>query len=390
VKHENPLYFYPFAFFVGLGILGKYAMITIYISLLIFFLTSKKRRVLLNRSHFYLSFIVLLVVSSPLFIWTFKNDFVNFMHVLHQGKNQSAKSFISIKYFFEFISGQAGVVTPLLFGMMIWAQIKAFKLPQDHKWKEHFELLTWFGLPTFITYFVMSFKVRIHPNWAAACYPALLMLTAGISWDRYQSMTDVGMRKFRKLLYFTFGFAVLVMVLAYNTDTIRLFGGKVLPERVSETSFLSKPVNKALAFFHNPKKDPTNRLKGWRELGKHVDKVMSNFDEDNIFIFSSQYQVAGEIAFYTKKKFKTYCINLGRRLNQYDIWGGWEDLIGKDAIQIEDTKTTVHEKVSRSFESCELLEYFQAKRVGKVIKEWTIFKCRNFKGLEEEDGIMSY
>jgi len=366
-------------------------MALIYPCLLIYFLSSEKRRDLLNRTHFYLSLVLLLVIISPLIIWTVEHDFINFLHVFHQGKNQSTSSIISLKYFLEFLGGQAGVVSPLIFVIVLWASIKALRTSENHKWKEYYVMLSCFGFPVFIVFLIMSLKMRIHPNWPAVSYFAMLILSAGVSLDTYERLSQGGKKSFRKLIYTAAGLAALILILAYNTDGLRWLGIKFLPEKVDmDQSSLNRPVNKTLRFFHDPKKDPANRLKGWRELGKYIDKVMLEMDENNTFIFSSQYQVAGEVAFYTKKQYRTYCINFGRRINQYDVWGGWDRLTGMDAIQVEDTKTQLNDKVRIAFKRCELHSYFEAKRFGRVIKDWTIFKCYNFTGLEEEDAINSY
>ena len=51
-----------------------------------------------------------------------------------------------------------------------------------------------------------------------------------------------------------------------------------------------------------------------------------------VFIFSDKYQVSSELAFYVKGHPVTYCINLGRRMNQYDFWPGFDNLLHYDAI----------------------------------------------------------
>ena len=44
------------------------------------------------------------------------------------------------------------------------------------------------------------------------------------------------------------------------------------------------------------------------------------------------------MAFYVKGNPFTYCINLGRRMNQYDLWPGFENFIGYNAIFVSDAK----------------------------------------------------
>ena len=46
------------------------------------------------------------------------------------------------------------------------------------------------------------------------------------------------------------------------------------------------------------------------------------------FLFSDQYGIASEMMFYVPGHPKTYNIPLGRRMNQFDVWGGTEEVLG--------------------------------------------------------------
>jgi len=129
------------------------------------------------------------------------------------------------------------------------------------------------------------------------------------------------------------------------------------------------------------KQDPSARLIGWEKLGKEADRVYDDMlPEGPLFVFSDRYQISSELAFYMKGHPVTYCINLGRRMNQYDLWPGFEDLIGHNAIFVRDKKK-IKKEVEEAFEKCEAEPVSIRKKNSKVVK-FTIFKCYDFKGIK--------
>ena len=83
-----------------------------------------------------------------------------------------------------------------------------------------------------------------------------------------------------------------------------------------------------------PKLDPIlSRTRGWKELGREVSRVSDEFSKKgHFFIISDKYQVSSELAFYVKGQPITYCANLGRRMNQYDLWPGFNNLVNFNAV----------------------------------------------------------
>ncbi|MEE8329251.1 MAG: hypothetical protein V3R54_04905, partial [Thermodesulfovibrionia bacterium] len=142
------------------------------------------------------------------------------------------------------------------------------------------------------------------------------------------------------------------------------------------------------------KMDPSSRLRGWKELGIKIEEVynsMASSEGENVFIFSDRYQVSSELAFYMPSKPTIYCINLGRRMNQYDIWGGIEsrnDLLGLDAIFVKMGNRNFPEQLKNAFDSYEK-EKFIVKEKNKTLREYSIFRCYGFKGLDLKE-IESY
>ncbi len=109
------------------------------------------------------------------------------------------------------------------------------------------------------------------------------------------------------------------------------------------------------------------------------------------FIFSDKYQIASELAFYVDGQPKVYCANLGRRLNQYDFWDGFEKLIGMDALYIKGYGNVENDKeIDNAFSSCEKIKVFVAYDNGYKQKVLSIFKCYNFNGMEGRKDKITY
>lgn len=103
-----------------------------------------------------------------------------------------------------------------------------------------------------------------------------------------------------------------------------------------------------------------------------------------VFIFSDKYQVSSELAFYVKGHPTTYCINLDRRMNQYDLWPGFNNLVHYNAIFVRVGDAEVPEKVSAAFRKVEKKVFTTYTKKHSKIRDYTIFLCYDFSGLKRE------
>jgi undecaprenyl-diphosphatase len=131
-----------------------------------------------------------------------------------------------------------------------------------------------------------------------------------------------------------------------------------------------------------PDKDPTTRLVGWKELGNKMSDIYDEMKVSGpVFVFSEKYQVSSELAFYMRHKPVTYCINIGRRMNQYDLWPGFEKLTGYNAIFVRQGERDIPVKLRRAFGRYER-QVLEIKTEQDKIMKFTVFKCYDFKGIK--------
>ena len=205
-----------------------------------------------------------------------------------------------------------GLVGPVLFfGILyaLWVGIREWR--QDDRLAG---LLLFSALPLAGLICAMSFTKRVYPNWPLPFYiSGLLLLTHLLAHYRIVSQR-----------------------------TTRLIQPGIL---------LSAGITVA-AYFHffgfnfgmDPSLFPTKKLVGWDALAAQVDQLVLQKERETgkrPFVIAAEYQIASEIAFYSKIDPAVFCANIdGRRMNQYDIWDGWENVHGADAIIV--LKTVDH------------------------------------------------
>jgi len=138
-----------------------------------------------------------------------------------------------------------------------------------------------FSLPIFLFFMVLSIFKKVEANWPGFGYfGAFILVSLFLS------------RSF--LLIPTYLFSLFLFILLHFTPLLDHMGlGRLLP----------------------PQRDPTKIGIGWSELGKVVSQIRKGEEK----VISPHYQISAELAFYVKGNPKTYCINLGRRMNQYDL-----------------------------------------------------------------------
>ncbi|HAK87563.1 MAG TPA: hypothetical protein DHV16_02945 [Nitrospiraceae bacterium] len=339
---------------VGLGLLTKYTTAFFYLCAFLFLLFSEKRH-LLKTFKPYAALLISLLVFSPVIIWNFQHDWVTIKHTAGQAHVAEGIK-LSLKTFLEFFGSQIGIITPILFVMMC---LSIFKLQKSESGLRS-EFLFWFFAPVIAFFMIKSIQGKVQPNWAMTGY-----ITGIIAFARYSVGKKVKGKGRKGLAAIAVLLAMVVTVISHYPSIIKL------------------PV----------KLDPSSRLRGWKELGVEVGRIHDSISEKGeTFIFSDRYQVSSELAFYVKGHPGTYSVNLGRRMNQYDLW---PDMTG-DALKIRRNKgsetvingifvtigdVSMPAELAGTFERFER-KLFRVYEKERPLREYSIFICYNFKELK--------
>lgn len=305
VEEESP-YWVGFGAAVGLGVLAKYTVAFLYPSIfLLLFLTPHLRRHLIHPA-FIAGTVVCLFVIFPILKWNAEHAWVNFQHNASHVAN-SKSSGLRPHFFFELLFGQIGFVGPLIFFGIFYSFAAAYR-----EWKSDDRvaaLLLFSSAPLAIFVALVSFTKRAYANWPLPIYIGGLLLLAYLI-AHYRIVSPRVTRLIKPGILLSAGITV-----------------------IAHLAFLG------CHFWLPSKMLPTKKLAGWHELGAGVDKVLADYKKSagenapQPFIFTDSYEIASEIAFYSKERPRVYNANLdGRRMNQYDIWDGWHELTGQNAL----------------------------------------------------------
>ncbi|MFQ5353573.1 MAG: ArnT family glycosyltransferase [Thermodesulfobacteriota bacterium] len=350
----------------GLGFLSKYTMVLIYPALLLFLLSSKEHRALLKSPGPYAAGIITSLVSLPVFIWNIANQGVTFRHTMGQAHVGDAA--FTLTEPLEFIGSQAGLFTPLFFAAFVYGIYCCMRKGFGESSTAH--LFSFFAAAFVFFFFLFAgFHGKVQANWAIAAYVTALPAAVWVFQEAYAKARA----RAKKTLAVLCGLAVIMG----GAGTVIAYCPWLL-EHMGAPDILWGP--------------PFNRVTSWQELGDKVGEVkrdmeaLSGKDGQKIFIMSDTYQITSELAFYTPGHPVTYNINTGsRRMNQYDLWPGFAGLIGQDAIYVKGGNAGLTTRTRASFNRCKK-EHFPIYYKGRLLKDFSIFRCYAFKGLPAQEG----
>jgi hypothetical protein len=257
----------------------------------------------------------------------------------------------TLKWTGEFIGAQAILLSPLIFLSFLYA----LRLPKiaDEPDKTTRPLLYLWSLSAvvYVVIILQTFRGRVEGNWAVSSYISGIIL---VGWLVARSRG-----KARIWHYVGIGLATLMTAIVYYPAI-----GYALGLRL--------------------KSDRTTELHGWRALASRVETEETRTGGPaNTFVFSVNYRLPSELAFYLPGKPTTYSLFLHDRRNEYMFWADPNKQIGKNAIFVNDSDGPDHLDDCRAIFSHVDFEppfkYYQ-KPYTKPIRIIQVYRCYGFKG----------
>ena len=285
---------------LGLGLLSKYTMILLVPCTFGFLLFCPSLRSWLLRKEPWLALALALVLFTPVLYWNWQHDWLSFTYQLRQGFSPKQKA-VALKLL-EYVGGQAGVVTPIVFFAFVAYSVKAIRLCIEKECPAHLYLLC-LSCPVLLFFGISTSLGKVaEANWPAPAYIAGIVLAGAVFRDRYASRPA-----HRRL-------AVAGLALG-------LLAGLVVQAHLM-TPFLPIP----------PEKDQSRQFHGWRDLGGQVSRIIGERpSEGGYIIVSDKATTAAQAVFYS-----------GARLTGLDLFqperylflGDLSDLRGRDAVVV--------------------------------------------------------
>lgn len=329
---------------LGLGLLAKYTMILLVPCVFFFLLSFPQGRKWLGHKEPYLALLIGLLIFSPVIFWNYQYDWISFRMQLAHGLE--IKKGAGWRTFRDFWAGQAGVVSPFIFILLIWAMMKS--AARGFRGETNFLFLFWTSAPVLIFFAYASLRSKIEANW-----PALTYFSAGVAlvylikerWAKWGSYK-------RGLIWMAVLIAFLSTFLAH-LQPIYPF----LPLRAGH--------------------DPTSQLRGWKILGERIKEVAKSIENDGkIFLLTPQHQLVGEAMFYTERRYPIYQWDAPMRLNNLSASNAPQN--GWAAIFFTENQESLPKEIALLFKSCTKLETLVIHRNSEIIRTHPMWKCEQF------------
>ena len=156
---------------IGLGLLSKYAMLYFPVAAAVAALLSAPVRKILIRPQITLSALVAMAIFAPNIAWNAANEFQT---VAHTAANANwSDNFFKPAALLRFIGGQFLVFGPILFVALAGAAFSIIRKRDEYGDKL---ILLVFTLTPLAIVAIQALISRAHANWAAAAYPAAVIL----------------------------------------------------------------------------------------------------------------------------------------------------------------------------------------------------------------------
>ena len=254
---------------LGAAFMSKYTAVLLLPGVFIWMALTAEGRRWFARPEPYIGALIAAAVVAPVFWWNYAHEWTSFAkQAAHSVKDKPANALASVG---EFIGGQAGLATPLIFGFCafggIFALLRGWKR-RDARWL----LLGGACAPVFLFFLVHSASQKIQPNWPGFIYSAAVLAAVHsyIAFSRERTVPPWIAASFRLAPWVGIAFTLVPFL---------QLGLGVLPIEA--------------------KKDPTAHLRGWARLGSDI--AVAAEAHGAAAILTANYATTGELAFYGPK-----------------------------------------------------------------------------------------
>lgn len=285
---------------LGLGLLSKYTMILLVPCTFGFLLFCPSLRHWLVRKEPWLGLVVAFAIFSPVLYWNWQHDWLSFTYQLRQGFSPKQKA-VPLKLL-EYLGGQAGAVTPILFLVFAGYSVRAIRLCMDREQPGYLYLLM-LSWPVLIFFGISTAMGKVaEANWPAPVYIAGFILAGALYREVYAS------RPFHRRLLASGLVLGLVAGLVIQTHLTR--------------PFLPIP----------PQKDQVRQFHGWNELGEKVSRIIAeNPSGQGYILVSDKGTTAAQAVFYSGAQYTGLDLFQPER---YVFLGDLSNLRGRDAVLV--------------------------------------------------------
>ena len=325
---------------LGLGMLSKYTVIFLGVSMLLYLLTSPRDRKWLATPWPYLAAILALAIFTPVFWWNATHEWES-LHYQSVERFGSMNEFL-VKAFLKFVGLQWGSVVPLTLPLAVVAVGRAARSARPEE-----RYLFWCFAPMMGFFAAISWTMPIHVLWPLPSWLSLTVVMAGLMAEG-SGWIAIAYRRAAPAL--AGGMAAVLLLLSVH------------------------------AAFHLPKIPQLTPMHGWDAAAKRTRELRAELPEGSFVIgLGKKYFVASQLAFHLDAPFDVHGRPpLGQQELQFNYWIDREKLAGRDAAIVVEAGHEDREALARAFRSVEPAgELIVPLRGGKPLR-FLLFRGRGY------------
>lgn len=330
---------------LGLGFCSKYTMVLIAPGIVAVFLLFPETRRWWRNPHFWAAIVLALACTLPVLLWNAEHDWISIRKQLSHSFDTPVSN--PLKSMVTFLGTQLGVITPLIFGFMLWGMGWALWAGWRSR-RPEWLLLGATSAPLLIFFVRHSLGGLVQPHWPGPAYLGAAIATAG-AWVATDGWRNVWLRRLRGL---GLGLGALAVAATYLQMA---------------TAILPIPI----------KSDPMSRLGGWDELAAAVQAERAK--RPDAFIFVAKHEVAGLLSYYLPGHPVVFLTGSAGfpRIPSYDA-RDVAALPGRDGLFVIKDGRYALQDVGPSFKGLTLLSTVNRRWGGRVVDRYEIWLAESY------------
>lgn len=350
VATGNGRWWYAAGFFLGLGLLAKYAAILLASAVALFVVASPRQRRWLKRPEPYVGALIAALVFAPVVIWNAQHEWASF--AFQSTHRAAGMGHWHPRFLAQLIGTQLVVVSPYLLGVALltwWGAMRGWRtlLQNDGDL-----LLVLSATIPLLLFAAVSLRSLVKPNWLAPAYWSLIILAiqAQLAADEVPRALKIGLASSAAILVAAALLTILPNTLLGEADT----------------------------------------WSGWPKAARRIDWLQRELAErgERSFVFSTNYKNSALLAFLLTGQPRTYAQDIyGEEALQFDYLPLEESLQGAAGILAMDDRR------DQPTPPAQLLQYFDSVtkaatvEVGhdrKTTRRIDLYLCRGYRGHPRE------
>ncbi len=235
----------------GLALLSKYHSVFLLTGVVAYVLFYQ--RGWLKTREFYLFFLIVALISAPIFFWNIENNFISF--TFHESRISLTESGLRPQFFLTEIVGEFLYNNPVNMVILIAALVAVWFRRRFLLEKPCLRILLWTSIPLILVFQSFSLVRSTLPHWTGPGYLGLIFISAAFLEERRGNSSKPGLIPWPLT-------AALALMLAISVTTI------------GQIRYGWVPLKKWHAA------DPSLDMTGWEQLGTKFD-LLAKYNEDH-------------------------------------------------------------------------------------------------------------